>query len=690
MKQRLLFLCWWATLLLGTVRAQSPQTQPLHQALARATTDTSRVLLLADLSASYRYSHLDSVQYYARQGLRLARQLPYPKGEGRCLSRMGMLLGEWGNLPQALRVNLQALRLNEASHDQEGTARTLNQTGLLYYALDDGRPALDYFFRAQRIYEQGVGDESQLISVLANIGTSYMLLNRLDSAGVFLRRAYSLTARSRTVRQSSWGNPLPYVLREMGLLASMQGQPEKAIRYYHLSARAAVPENDRRSQSRAYQYLAELYQLRQQPDSSIYYARKALAVGQSLPFMVGVMRNSKLLADVFTDRGQNDSTLKYMRVMAMAADSLHDPRRIKQLDAIGFAEQQRLQLLEEKQVQLQQHVRIAVLVAVVSVLALVTLLLWRRVRVQRLANRYLQGLNAKISRQATELTQQRDELGRTLQELKIAQSQLVLRERMAALGDLMNGVAQEVRRPVQRVRELAGVSEQLCQELRNEFSRCTPYLEDGEYLDEMLQNLAQHQTNIVQAGQRADVIVRGMLEYASAQPGPRQPTALNGFAEDYLRITYHDLRAKHRYLSVALFFELDPAVGSVPAVRHDLGRALIGLFSNAFYAVQQRQQQQYGEEFVPQVKLSTRRTAGQVELRVRDNGLGIPAADLPNIFQRFFTTKPAGEGTGLGLSLSYDIITRGHGGTLTVESEVGRFTEFCITLPATESSPAQP
>lgn len=690
MKQRLLFLCWWATLLLGTVRAQSPQTKPLHQALARATADTSRVLLLADLSASYRYSRLDSVQYYARQGLQMARQLSYPKGEGRCLSRMGMLLGEWGNLPQALRVNLQALRLNEASNDQEGTARTLNQTGLLYYALDDGRPALDYFFRAQRIYKQGIGDDSQLISVLTNIGTSYMLLNRLDSAELFLQRAYALTTHSRTISQSCWGNPLPYVLREMGLLASMQNQPDKAIRYYHLSAQAALPENDRRSRSRAYQYLAELYQLRQQPDSSIYYARKALAVGQSLPFMVGVMRNSNLLANVFTDRGQNDSTLKYMRIMVAAADSLHNPQRIKQLDAIGFAEQQRLQLLEAKQEELQQHIRVAALVAVVSVLTLATLLLWRRNRVQRLANHRLQGLNAKISRQATELTQQRDELGRTLQELKIAQSQLVLRERMAALGDLMNGVAQEVRRPVQRVRELAGVSEQLCQELRDEFSRCASALEDGEYLDEMLQNLAQHQTNIVQAGQRADVIVRGMLEYANAQPGPRQPTALNGFAEDYLRITYHDLRAKHRYLSVALLFELDPAVGSVPAVRHDLGRALIGLFSNAFYAVQQRQQQQFGEEYVPQVKLTTKRTAGQVELRVRDNGPGIPVADLANIFQRFFTTKPAGEGTGLGLSLSYDIITRGHGGTLTVESEVGQFTEFCVTLPATEINPAQP
>jgi len=681
MKHRLFLLFCWATLLTGMVRAQSPQTAPLRQALAHATTDTSRVLLLADLSASYRYSRLDSVQFHARQGLNLARQLHYAKGEGRCLSRIGMLLGERGNLPQALRVNLEALRLNEAGHDPEGTARTLNQTGLLYYALDDGRPALRYFFRAQRIYVQaGTGDDSQVISVLTNIGTSYMLLHKLDSAAWFLRQAYTLTVGSRTVHQSCWGNPLPYVLREMGLLANMQGQAQNAIRYYHRSAQAALPENDRRSRSRAYQYLAELYQDRQQSDSSIYYARQALAVGKSLPFMIGVMRNSHLLVDAFTAHGQNDSTLKYMRVMIAATDSLHNPQRIKQLDVIGFAEQQRLKLLEEAQARLQRQLSLAALAAVLGVLTLITLLLWRNNRVQKQANARLRHLNEQVTQQAAELTRQRDELGRTLQELKIAQNQLVLRERMASLGNLMNGVAQEVRRPVQRVRELAGISEQLCQELRGEFARCASHLEDGEYLDEMLHNLAQHQANIVQAGQRADVIVSGMLEYASDQPGPRQPTALNSFIEDYLRITYHDLRAKNRTLIVALLFQLDASVGNVPVVRHDLGRALIGLFNNAFYAVQQRQAQ-VGEDYVPQLKLTTRRTAAHVEIRVRDNGPGISAADLPNIFQRFFTTKPVGEGTGLGLSLSYDIITRGHGGTLMVESEVEQYTEFIIALP---------
>ncbi|UOQ77275.1 tetratricopeptide repeat protein [Hymenobacter sp. 5516J-16] len=190
--------------------AQSPQTRAVHQALRRASTDTARVLLLADLAATYRYSRFDSVQWYARQGLDLARRIHYPKGEGRCLSRIALLLGERGNLPQALRVDLQALRLNEASHDLEGTARTLNQTGLLYFALDDYRPSLQYFFRARELYLLArTQDTSQLISVLTNLGASYEGLRRYDSAAFFLNQAWQLTQHAPSVHQSSWGNPAP-------------------------------------------------------------------------------------------------------------------------------------------------------------------------------------------------------------------------------------------------------------------------------------------------------------------------------------------------------------------------------------------------------------------------------------------------------------------------------------------------
>ncbi|GAB2784935.1 signal transduction histidine kinase [Hymenobacter luteus] len=681
MIQRFLGLLLAAVVLTSSAGwAQSPQTRVLQRALRHASSDTARTLLLADLAATYRYSRFDSVQWYARQGLALARRIGYRKGEGRCLSRIALLLGERGNLPQALRVDLQALHLNEVSHDLEGTARTLNQTGLLYFSLDDYRPSLQYYSRAWRLYQQAhTADTSQLVSVLTNMGASYVGLGRYDSAAFFLNRAWALTRRARTLHQSCWGTPAPYVLRELGLLQVALGRPEAALRFYRQSVRAAAPENDRRSASRSYQYMAELYHARQQPDSSIYYARKALVLGQSLPFTVGIVRNSKLLTRAFGRQQQPDSTLKYMGLLLMAQDSLHNPQRIKQLDAIGFAEQQRLRQLEEERDKMAGQIRTAALLAGVAVLLLVSVLLGRNNRQQQRANQRLQSLNEQVTHQARQLTAQRDNLARTLQELKITQSQLVLREKMASLGELMAGVAHEIQTPVSSARKFAAISAELCTELRHEVARLITRPYERELLDEMLQNLLQNQTRILQFAQRADSIVQGMLEYSQDGSGPRQPTKLNALAEEYLRLTYHDLRAKNRYFTAALLLRLDPAVGSVQVVRQDIGRALVGIFSAALQAVLQRQAAAEAEDnYVPQVELHTRRTAETVELLVRDNGPGLSAEAMTTLFQRF----PERDGSSdLGLPLSYDLITRGLKGQLTATSQPGQGTEYMVTLP---------
>jgi signal transduction histidine kinase len=173
-----------------------------------------------------------------------------------------------------------------------------------------------------------------------------------------------------------------------------------------------------------------------------------------------------------------------------------------------------------------------------------------------------------------------------------------------------------------------------------------------------------------------------MLEYSRTSPGPHQSTDVNAFVEDYLRLTYHDVRAKNRHLYAALLPDLDPAVGSLSIIRHDLGRVLISLYTNAFMAVQQRQQM--GQEgYVPQVAVSTRAASDHIEIRVRDNGPGLSAEQQARVFERFAAPVSGTEDTSLALALSYDLITKGHGGTLTVESQPGEFTEFIITLPLT-------
>ena len=289
-----------------------------------------------------------------------------------------------------------------------------------------------------------------------------------------------------------------------------------------------------------------------------------------------------------------------------------------------------------------------------------------------------QELEHLVAERTASLTLQTEELREALKELKITQDQLIQSEKMASLGELTAGIAHEIQNPLNFVTNFSDVSTELLTELEEEQQRPD---RDPELEAELLSDLRQNLTKITHHGQRAASIVRGMLEHSRASTGERQPTNLNLLADEYLRLAYHGLRAKDKSFNATLQTDFAPTMPVIEAVSQDLGRVLLNLFTNAFYAVQKRRQLQ-PEGYVPTVSVSTRPlSGGGVEVRVRDNGTGIPEALRQKIFQPFFTTKPTGEGTGLGLSLSYDIITKGHNGTLTLETEEGKGTEFVITLP---------
>ncbi|MCC3160690.1 histidine kinase [Hymenobacter sp. 15J16-1T3B] len=297
--------------------------------------------------------------------------------------------------------------------------------------------------------------------------------------------------------------------------------------------------------------------------------------------------------------------------------------------------------------------------------------------------RRIEAENSQLERMVAErtatLTQQAQELQHALDELKTTQDQLIQSEKMASLGELTAGIAHEIQNPLNFVTNFSDVSAELVQELLEEQQRPD---RDPDLEAELLADLKQNLEKITHHGQRAASIVRGMLEHSRQSSGERQPTDVNTLADEYLRLAYHGLRAKNKAFNATINTFFDPSVGKIEAVSQDLGRVLLNLFTNAFYAVQKRQETA-GAGFVPTVGVTTRRNAaGDVEIRVRDNGTGIAEEVRQKIFQPFFTTKPTGEGTGLGLSLSYDIVTKGHGGTLDVDSEVNQGTEFIITLPS--------
>ena len=282
-----------------------------------------------------------------------------------------------------------------------------------------------------------------------------------------------------------------------------------------------------------------------------------------------------------------------------------------------------------------------------------------------------------VAERAAALTQQSEELSLALEELQRTQTQLIQAEKMASLGELTAGVAHEIQNPLNFVNNFAEVSAELLDELAAEQAKPTP---DVELENDLLADLQQNLLKITHHGQRAASIVRGMLAHSRASTGERTLTDVNALCDEYLRLAYHGLRAKDKAFNATLQTDFAPVLPLVEAVSQDLGRVLLNLFTNAFHAVRQRQQQG-APGYAPTVRVHTQRVGNEVEVQVHDNGLGIAEAVRQKIFQPFFTTKPAGEGTGLGLSLSYDIVTKGHGGTLEVASQPGVGTTFTLRLP---------
>jgi signal transduction histidine kinase len=266
---------------------------------------------------------------------------------------------------------------------------------------------------------------------------------------------------------------------------------------------------------------------------------------------------------------------------------------------------------------------------------------------------------------------------RTLETLRKTQTQLIQQEKMASLGELTAGIAHEIQNPLNFVNNFSEVSTELVEELKGERAKVNGE-RDEELESEILNDLSQNLIKIHHHGKRADAIVKGMLEHSRTTKGEKQLTDLNALADEYLRLSYHGLRAKDKDFNATIETDFDESIGKIEVVAQDIGRVLLNLYNNAFHAVSTRKKTE-GDGFKPIVKIETKKIDSKVEVVVTDNGNGIPHNIIDKIFQPFFTTKPAGQGTGLGLSLSYDIV-KAHGGEITVESKEGEGSTFIIQL----------
>lgn len=286
-------------------------------------------------------------------------------------------------------------------------------------------------------------------------------------------------------------------------------------------------------------------------------------------------------------------------------------------------------------------------------------------------------LEIMVAERTLELTKQKEDLQKALTDLSSMQHQLIQQEKLASLGELTAGIAHEIQNPLNFVNNFSEVSSELIDELQADREKdFRDLMNEGEILETLKENLAK----IRHHGKRADSIVKGMLQHSRRSNGMLEAVDLNSLTDEYLRLSFHGFRAKDKTFNASLETDFDSSIGKVNVLPQELGRVILNLLTNAFYSVNQKRKFQ-PEAFRPTIWVQTKKLKDRVLIRIKDNGVGISSKVLDKIFQPFFSTKPSGEGTGLGLSLSYDIITKAHKGEMKAETKEGEFAEFKIYIP---------
>jgi signal transduction histidine kinase len=419
--------------------------------------------------------------------------------------------------------------------------------------------------------------------------------------------------------------------------------------------------------------MAQLYHETGNIDSSVYYAKKILKVSRFTSYQRGAFDAFTILAQDYKLKHQKDSTIKYLELSIALNDSLFNKEKTRAIQNLTFNEQLQQQEIEAAKIQYQNQVKMYAMLASLIIFLLIAFILWRN-------NRRKQKLN-------TLLQKQKEQIENTLTELKSTQAQLVQQEKMASLGELTAGIAHEIQNPLNFVNNFSEVSVELSDELKEEINKLNVSATKKENIETIINDLVQNQEKINQHGKRADAIVKSMLQHSRVSTGQKELTDINALADEYLRLSYHGLRAKDKTFNATLQTDFDASLQKISIIPQDIGRVLLNLFNNAFYACTERsrsavarKKNQTAESYEPTVSVCTKKVDGKIEIHVKDNGNGVPQKVLDKIFQPFFTTKPTGDGTGLGLSLSYDII-KAHGGDIKVISKEGEGAEFVIQLP---------
>src|SRR5688572_2963999 len=631
---------------------QNTEVDSLIKLLEKAPADTNRVKLILDIANRLYFYKPDLSLEFSEKALKLARDLNYNNGIVISLNQAGESYRLTGDYPKALQSQLQALEISRELKNEFVESNSLGFVGVIYMELNEYRQALQYFLPAINIKDR-LPASPPGVFVLANTGITYDLLNMPDSALHYLKLAGELNIE---VRHPQLNSLIP---RSVGNVYMHKGNLDSALQFYFAALQNSRSTNESINLGGVQQKIAEVYEKLNHDDSSLYYALNAFNEAKRTSQKSRILESSNLLVKLYREMHKYDSAFYYEDLATSIKDSLYGIPKFRQLQLLMLSEQKRQQEIEQEQERYKNKTRMIALWSAVGVFLIIAFILYRNNRQKQKTNKVLEN---------------------TLSNLRSTQSQLIQSEKMASLGELTAGIAHEIQNPLNFVNNFSDVNKELLIEMNEEIDKGNL----GE-VRSIAKDVIDNEEKINHHGKRADAIVKGMLQHSRSSSGQKESTDINALADEYLRLAYHGLRAKDKSFNATMKTDFDSSIGKINIIPQDIGRVVLNLINNAFYAVDERKstyaKASVDNNYEPTVSVSTKKTNGKVEIKVSDNGNGIPQKVVDKIFQPFFTTKPAGQGTGLGLSLSYDIV-KAHDGDLKVETKEGEGSKFIVQLPA--------
>jgi signal transduction histidine kinase len=622
-----------------------------------------------------------------QQALVLFTELNDKEAIGAVTNQIGNIYSTQGDYPNALKYYLQALAIRQQIGDMPGTSFSLTRVGDMYFQLQRFSEALSHYQEAYRI-ARTTGRHQNISGAANSIGAVYQKQGNYSAALTYFKIALTATETFYGKDSTAW----PY--QRIGEVYQALKNHEPAMAYFQRALQIAS-HKDPSGTSVILLHIGQVYLAENNQEKAEQYLLTCLQQAKQRKQNWAVRDASLSLSKLYAGRQNYRKAFDYHLQYSATKDSLLNEDLNQKLAALQYSlelksKQTQIDLLtkgkqlQQSEINRQKQLRLAFTIGFALVIVLVIVLI-RNNRHKQRANRLLnqkslqveeknlqlQHTYSKLEMQKDEILLQRNNLQKTLHDLKATQQQLIQREKMASLGELTAGIAHEIQNPLNFVNNFSEVNTELVEELRQkaQSGHTTEVLQLAEEIKENEQKISHH-------GKRADAIIKGMLQHSRATTGEKQLTDMNALVDEYLRLCYHGMRAKDKLFNAQLQTDFDSSVGKLSVVPQDIGRVLVNLFNNAFYAVQQKKEQRNGV-YEPAVSVCTKKVNGKVEIQVKDNGIGIPQKILDKIFQPFFTTKPTGQGTGLGLSLSYDII-KAQGGELKVKTKEGEGSEFII------------